>query len=318
MTPAPGDALLYAVSSRQAMPWTAFKAAIDATFVPTESADEMRYIRSAAAMVGDSLGHWDSTPDGQGLRVTIAPPVLARLPWRGMPRAVLCGSRSPETIGELVAACRKRHAAAVNVVSQSALHLYAPSRVEVFAQIDGGLEAVASELRVPYAVEPPAWALAHDCRAVSEYVESLTWQPDDHLDWPRRDFIVQRLAFGSPIPGDAASGVRLSTFEHPQGWTRHYRVYRDGEFAEVDRSMGRFVALASAGVQVMHYERRAGTVTVPQQLPLPYLAARALTLCSGQPPTAVPSHGIGERRYRDVPASVFDTIATRLGQQPSV
>ena len=53
----------------------------------------------------DALGHCDSIFDsaGEGI-VYVGPPTLAALPIPGLPRAVVCGSRSPDTLALLLRA----------------------------------------------------------------------------------------------------------------------------------------------------------------------------------------------------------------------
>ena len=319
MTPSPGDALLYAVSARRSMAWNSFKAAIDSTFpLGSQPAMEMRYVRSGAAYVGDSLGHWDVAPDGpNAIRICVAPSVLARLPWPGLPRAVLCGSRSPDTIPAIVAATRSGNAA-VQATTQSAFHPYAPRRVEVVASSDDGLAVLADHLGIRLAAEPPAWGLANASCNIAEYLASLDWQPDDGLNWPRRDFDPSRLAFGPPREGREGEALRLSTHEHPRGWMRIDRLYREGHVARADRNWGRYAVLASAGIGVMRYDHRSGTVAVPRQLPLPKLPARSLSMCSGQPPGVVPGQGLGDYLYAGVPESIYRVLATQLEQQCEV
>lgn len=313
MTLSPGDAVLYAVSARRSVPWDAFRAAIDATFPGGELGTAMKYLRSEAAAVGDSLGHWDITDECEkGLRISIAPPVFARLPWPGVQRAVLCGSRSPHTSIDIHAACRTLVNVSARTVPQQALHLYAPSRIEVTSGVDDRLAGLAAGLEIACPEDPPAWAIAAACATVQEYLATLVWEPDDHLEWPRRDFDPARLAFGAPRSDDAQ--LRLSTFEHPRAWTTLDRLWRDGKTARVDRSWGRYVVLASARVRILRYNDRLGTVAVPRQVPLPRLFARSLALSSGRPPTRAPGAGLGDLLYSEVPRGVFDVIQSKLGQ----
>jgi len=316
VTPSPGDALLYAVSARRNMAWSSFKAAVDAIHPPGgKAAEEMRYVRSGAADVGDSLGHWDIVPDQQNAtRICAAPAVLARLPWPGLPRAVLCGSRSPDTVSEVLAAGARQGKATVRATRQSARHPYAPARVDVVAGTDDGLAALVGDLGIRVAIEPPAWGLAQACCTVSAYLASLDWQPDDGLDWPRRDFDPGRLAFGPPRASRDREALRLSTYAHPRGWWHIDRLHREGQVASADRSWGRYAVLASAGIDVLRYDHRNGTVTVPRQVPLPKLAARSFALCSGQPPAVVPGEGLGNHSYTGVPQCVVQALAARLGQ----
>lgn len=296
------------------MPWGGFRSAVDAMFRGGHGfGAEMRHLRSEAGAVGDSLGHWDITAEGGQLRVSIAPPFLARLPWPGSPRAVLCGARSPDTASDVDRACRSLGGASLRAAPQHRIHAYAPSRIEVASGTEADLAAVAARLGVAYADEAPAWRIAAACGTVAEYLASLDWQPDDNLEWQRRDFDPIRLAFGQPRSGGA--GLRLSSYEHPRGWTRLDRLVRGGEMAAVGRSWGRYAVLASAKVRVVRYDERAGAVTGPRQVPFPTIIARALGLCSGRPPTVVPGLGLGELVYSGVPRAVFDVIDAKLGQQ---
>jgi hypothetical protein len=314
-----GDALLYAVSARRSMAWKSFSAVIDATFVPGhQSGAEMKYLRSGAARVGEVLGHWDAAADEQNaIRVYVAPTLLARLPWPGLPRAVVCGSRSPDT-------ARAAHASAgagevrVHTVTQSSLHPYAPSRIEVCASSDDGLQAFASDLGIQVAVEPPAWGIAQVSSTVSDYLESLDWRPDDGLDWPRRDFDRSRLVFGPARDGRDGGALRLGSYTHPRGWKRIDRLYREGQFAAVERSWGRYAVLAAASIVVLRYDPLKGTVSVPRQLPLPRLLARAFSLCSGRPPAVVPGDIVGRHLYGGVPEGIFRLVAEKLDQRVRV
>lgn len=315
MTLSSGDTVLYAVSSRRSVPWSSFKLAVDAAFSPShQPATQTRYLRSDVAALGDSLGHWDIAPDGQdSIRICVAPPVLARLPWPGPPCAILCGSRSPDTVLDVAAANRSSGKTIARAVPQQTLHPYAPSRIEVRSSAGGDLGALAAQLGITYAEEPPAWALASACSTLTGYLASLEWDADDQLDWPRRDFDPGRLAYGPPQQNNTP--LRLSMYEHPRGWTGFDRLRRDGKVARIDRAWARYAVLASAGIRVLRYNHRAGTVTVPRRVPLPRLVARSLALCSGQPPAVTPEGGLDHLVYSAVPQSVFDVIATKLGQR---
>lgn len=314
----PGDAVLFAVSSRRSVPWDAFKAAVDAAFflgadVDADARVGMRYLRSEAASHGDALGHWDIVDSGSGGRhVYVAPPVLARLPWPGPPRAVLCGARSPDTAAEIRARSSKL-GVSFGDTAQTANHAYAAARIELEATDVDALAEAAALVGVRYAVVPPAWELAMLPGSVPDYLDSLAWQPDDGLDWPRVDFDPRRLAFG-PGRGDPA-GLTLSTYEHPRGWTRIDRLRRDGEVAAVERSWARYAVLAAAGVVALHYDHRAGTATVPRSVPLPRICARTLALCSGRTPTTSTRGGPARLVFSGVPLHVFEAAASKLGQQ---
>jgi len=309
-----GDLLLYAVSARRDVQWPAFRNAADALLTLDSSiTPDMRRARSLAASMGDALGHWDVLAgDGATARICIAPPSLACLPWPGLPRAVLCGSRSPDTLTAVAAA-----AASTEVtVRLRHIHPYAPARIEVTARTDAELASFADRLGVHHDPEPTAWLLASLSCSASEYVETLDWLPESELNWPCREFDPDRLAFGAfgQLPRGPRDPVqpRLLSYEHPAGWARRDRLTWAGKTAEVDRSWGRYLVLAAAGRRVLRVDKRHGIVGVPRQLPLPKLLARALTLSSGEPPRADQGPGLGEHVYWGVPAAISDAVANKL------
>lgn len=296
------------------MPWTSFKAAVDATCVPDlRFASEMKHVRTEAVTVGDELGHWEVVTVGDSRRVVIAPPVLARLPWPGLPRAVLCGSRSPDTSSDLQRACAPIAGVEVSSTSMPA-HAYAPSRIEVVAESEERMTTLASTLGIQYTSESAAWSVAVAACSLDEYLTSLAWEPRTELNWDRRDFDPQRLAFGGATTDGAP--LRLSSYSHPSGWAWRDWLWREGSNADADRDWARYAVLSSAGIRVMGYDRTEGSTLVPRQVPLPKLLARALTLSSGRPPSARVGIGLGVRAYGGVPAGLFALIASKIGQEP--
>ena len=317
MTVRPADALLYAASAERNMSWDAFKRIVDATCIPdSQLATEMRYVRNEAVLTGDSLGHWEAVGTGASRRIIVAPPVLARLPWPGLPRAVLCGARSPDTVGEIAEACDSESRLSLATTAQLH-HPYAPTRVELCGESEEDMIAVSHELAVRYNPNPAAWSLAGASGSVEGYLKALTWEEREDLNWDRREFDPDGLRFG-PCADDAeGSRFRLVTYTHPSGWDWRDWLWQNGASADVDRSWGRYCVLASVGRTVLQYNHREGIVTVPRQVPLPKLLARALALSSGQAPRLVPGTGIGLRAYPSVPRSVFEVVAAKLHQDRS-
>jgi hypothetical protein len=314
--PSRGDLLLFTLAAHRQMPWSAFATTLDAIFVPDQRvATDMRHARTAVAVLGDSLAHWDIAASGQGVRLSIAPPVLAALPLPGLPKAVLCGSRSPDTFPALVAAARRLGNIEIRTTRQEGLHPFAPSRVEVCAKTTGAIAALSRATRVRFETVPPAWTLTIASCSVNEYVATLEWSSAPELNWRRLDFDPEHLRFGQASPGPGQTALRLSSYEHPSGWTRQDRLWLDGQSAVVDRNWGRYAVLAARESSVLRYDRRSGIVSVPRQAPLPKLLARGLALCSGRPPAFAPGEGLGYHEYGDVPVSIFGSMAAKLGHR---
>ena len=91
----------------------------------------------------------------------------------------------------------------------------------------------------------------------------------------------------------------------------------DGQMKEVDKYWGHFIGMKYADAKVLVYDEEQGQINMPQQLRLPLLYARALTMLTGQTPESTR----GSRTY-SIPvnpctyasASSPDTILRKLGQ----
>ena len=314
MTVRPGDALLYAVSASRDVNWESFKRLVDAVCVPDgQFATEMRFVRTEAVDVGSELGHWEVIRTDTATRIVIAPPVLARLPWPGRPRAVLCGSRSPDTISEIRQACDAIGGLSIAPTDQ-AHHPFAPKRVEVCGDTEEQLSALASELSLRFDSTPAAWSMACTAGSVGGYLESLSWETNEELNWDSREFDIDALAFRSSAGGTNRHQFRLVAYSHQSGWTWRDWLWNGGRVAETDRSWGRYCLLAITGRSVLRYDHRSGVATVPRQVPLPRLHARALALSSGKAPGLEPGIGIGLRAYRSVSHPIFDVVASKMHQ----
>jgi hypothetical protein len=309
-----GDTLLFSVSAKRQLSWSSFTAALDAVFMPDERLGlDMKDVRSGVAALGDALAHWDVVPSGNTARVVISPPVLAVLPRPGLPTAVLCGSRSPDTVPALTAVCRDVRAS-VRTTPQGQLHMYAPTLIEVTANSYDTLAAVADKLNIRCDPQPPAWGLAVACGSLGDYLASLPWTTGTDLNWIRRDFDAQSLRLSPTRGGATGTGLRLSAYEHPDGWAREDRLWRGNESATVDRNWGRYAVLADRGIQVCRYDHAQGTFTVPRQAPLPKIAARTLGLCSGRPPAIERGKSAWYHAYMAVPRGIADVLGRKLGQ----
>lgn len=308
-----GDAVLYAISARRQVSWQSFSAVVDAVYVPDERlGPDLPRARRNVALVGSALGHWDLVSDGNATRLFIAPPVLALLPRPGLPTAILCGSRSPDT-RDAFAAAAASSSVRLRVVSQTSLHPFAPSRIEIVADSAMAFERLADSVHIEYRPEPAAWTIALSAGSVTDYVASANWSPSSELDWEREDFDPINLRF-SRQRQDTGAHLRLSSYEHPGGWTRRDILWRNGDSAFVDRDWARFAVLADYGSRVTRYDHARGTLSAPVQVPLPHVIMRAVALSSGQPPRWRPGTGLGTLVYGGVPLAVADVVMRKLGQ----
>lgn len=319
-----GDALLYTVSAKGELSWEAFRSAYDSLRAHLRvseavAAEKEVFARNGTMEVLVELGHCDSDRWGRDTRIKVGPPILALLPSPGLPKAVLCGARAPQTLNDVRGhLSRFGDRAAVRVESQEAASGSAPALVEVEAASLGVLEELSSSLGIGSTTVPPAWQLAEFSGSLEAYLSSLSWKEEPEINWSRSDFCVEQVRFAD---GRSPQSLRLSRYRDPVRGSFRYYLWRARSTAEVDPHWGRFAVLAEAGRQVVEYDRSTFTLSVPRYLPLPRLLARALALCSGRP-AAQPGVGrraelevVQKKEYRSVPSDVAGVVARKLGQR---
>jgi hypothetical protein len=323
-----GDALLFIISAWRKTKWPTFVKAFDQLHARKLKGqgsignEPLRYLRFRAARLLVSLGHCDADFRDENRYIIVAPAVLSSLPTPGLPRAVLCGARSPETTVVLRKACVKiGKAIRLEIKSQDNSAPFAPSRIEFEGESNEVLHHLAEELRIPYMPIPPSWAVAKVSGSLLEYLESLQFAQQKEVNWDREDFDPECLRF-SP-PSLESEGLRLSRYHDPVRLQWIYRLWQGQMNAAVDPSWGRFAILQAAGRQVLRYNNTTGVVAVPRGTPLPPLLSRSLALCSGYAPqfvnpSAVEGHTAERFRfefYIGVPVDVLALVASKVGQQ---
>ena len=319
-----GDILLYSLSAWRETTWTTFKKCFDEVHrrhVVTSNREKQEtafYYRWRALRLLSSLGHADVKFEARSINISVAPPALAVLPGFGIRRAVLCGARSPRTVADLRKAARAEGAATASQ-PQTSLSPYAPARVEVKADSDKRIRATAGSMGIPYLDQPPARSMAHVSASLDEYCRNLSWSEDEDLNWQREDFNVRVLNFQAA--GGTPPGARLSRYQDPATTIWRYRLWRDGQFAELEPDWARYAILSACSIRNLQYDPVKRDVLVPLATPLPALLARALGLCSGYAPRvgrrigeADPGIRIPCEVYRDVPPSIFRMVADKAGQ----
>ena len=155
--------------------------------------------------------------------------------------------------------------------------------------------------------------------SLEEYCRNLSWSAGEDLNWQREDFSVRSLRFQSA--GETPPGTRLSRYQDPTTTIWRYRLWRDGQFAELEPDWGRYAILSACSMRNLQYDPVKRDVLVPLGTPLPALLARALGLCSGYAPRtgrrsgeADPDLRISYEVFRDVPPSIFRLVADKAGQ----
>lgn len=322
------DFLLYAISTWREISWPAFKRTFDALYMrsrknETATSVSLLHDRRRTLQALDALGHCEVEFSESGGRIYVAPPLLARLPICGLPQAVLCGARSPQTANRLLETCKTfGKGIMVKIAVQENNLAYAPRRIIVEAESVEIFSSLAEKLHIGFSEAPPAWSLLHFSGSLQEYLDSRAWRTEQELNWLRRDFDPANLQFHEPPIN--SSDFRLSSYSEPVrvGLMKHY-LWRDGVKAEVNRNWGRYAVLLWHHQNVLAYDAHRMIFVVPTNAPLPRLLARALALCSGYAPSFVEksqlavtsSEQYGFDIFDGVPSDIAEIVAAKLGQK---
>lgn len=327
----PGDILLFCLSAwKENTRWDAFKKAFDEIHRSRlggqlEKWDEpIHFERNRALKCLAALGHIDVAYNGTP-PVVIGPPVIVSLPYPGLPRAVLCGSRSPATVGALQEVCNASgRTVRITLKSQQKRSAYAPKRVELEAESHEAMDKVARSLNIAYLRTPPSWSIVTASGSVAGYIDQLEWSSQPEVNWDRKDFDPSRLAF---LPAQQSStfgsgDLRFSRYVNPVRLQIEYRLIKYNRSANVSADWARYASLSEYAQEVLLYDCESGTVAVPRSAPLPGLIARALAVCSGYAPKFVPRKivqtSVPERYgfdvYEGVPQDVLAAAVRKLGQ----
>ena len=310
--------MLYVLSARHTMRWSAYKTAFDELIFDVAisrgwSPDDVRRVRRSLVRVLQSLGHTELVEQDNGLEVTVAPPALVRLPIAGQAIAVLAGWRSPSMLGQLrqISLDSKLCVEFSNEQANSDTHLQ-PSRWLIRACKHEQLNTVASRLGIEDTLRPPACALGAMAPSIAQHLDSLEWGALRDIPPGALSFDLASLRFLHDYRRDAATG--LWRIPVPTS-ARHRHVIRlGGRQAFVQLDYGRWALAAHHGRRMCFYDARTFSLSAPAALPLPVLLARAAALCSGRMPRSVESNGPEEQSSQATRLEYID-IPPLLGRQ---
>jgi hypothetical protein len=312
------ELMLHVLTARGVLSWTAWREAYDSVAGNAVETGLPPY--NLAARQLDQLGHIEIVSMGGEFKLAAAPAVFVRLPRLGLPTAVLCGGRSPQTERKL------RDAAAANsarlMVFESRLERQmSPRSFFVEGEDVSHLARTAAAAGVQFAEVHAAWSMVNAAGNIDSYAQSLTWRHEPEANLQVSEFSLTSLRFGPPQTG--AQGRRLLRY-FPRRLPSYYEL-RDGDrAARTDRDWGMYATLGAHGQNCLIHDSRAKIIAVPAGVPLPKLIARALALCSGLSPAWLPSTNAswpsqesnGFYIYTAVPDSIAETVFEKMGQFP--
>jgi hypothetical protein len=323
--PASDDLLLYVLSASGQVGYREFRQVYSELYrqlvVGNEvELEQVNYGRLRTLRALQALGHVDLLVLPGETKVQVAPPVLSRLPVRGLPQAILCGARGP-TMTNLLRQAREqlKQRFEVEVNIQLGRSAGIPKRILVLADSDETLSHLATILGVHYSEAPSAWALASLSGSLAEYIESREWTPSDEINWTRDDWSSDRLRF---VPPGTGAQYRLSRYLNRVTTLHRYFLWNGDVRAEVDLDWGRYAVLSHSNENVLLYDPATFRLATPVSVPLPKLLGRAIALCSGYAARFLPRSHVaptspetyGYDLYTGVPHDIAIAVATKLNQ----
>jgi hypothetical protein len=159
---------------------------------------------------------------------------------------------------------------------------------------------------------------------MNEVLKSYTFEEKAELNWKRRTFSLKRMQFVNTL--EENDNVRLVEYTNPLTMQRVHWLWKGSLAAQVDRDLGRYLALSENGVNVLFYDKHRSRLSVPEYVPLPRLFARALALCSGTAPRRITANyskfGFPAKFpvnvYSEVPREIVDVLGRKLAQVPII
>lgn len=277
--------------------WTKFRAALDAV-----SGDENERMPSVRARSLSALGHVEFAFYGD-LRWVACPPVLAWLPRREEPTAVLCGARTARLVDRLRTQASEiglaiKECAQPGGEGPAAFFLEAPNR-------EAG-EELARLASLP-SQGNPAGLLARCLPSIDGYAR-LAREVPGPSGYEIEVFDAVQLRW-SEIPEAGDDGLYRYKYYRPE-----YRLRTGGRDLKVTREAGVYLLLRREQRKILRYDPAKGELVVPAAAPLPDLHARAATLCSGLLPAFERRDSVPCHLHSGVPAGIAFAIIEKLDQ----
>ena len=260
-------------------------------------------------------------------------PTLAGLPSK-LPRAVLCGARTPKFLN------RFREIAAANGLSISPVvhnandgHRHAgflPSPIIVESASRAAFAKVASACDGLVYSELPSWNLLHASPTLGEFKSSrknsFIQQPVDFLgDISWFDFKASYwipFAQRKPLQGLFFARRDRNGISYQVGINEPPIVKLDAGGKGFDPRWAKWLVMQDNKIEALAYDCVSKRLAIPSVCPLPSHLARALALCSGLTPaiwarefTEVPQSFPGSelRVYSEVPEVYAHILSQKLG-----
>jgi hypothetical protein len=313
--------LLYVVSAKKDLSWQKFKG-----IVRYFTQDEVEKVEWELLRDLSALGHCDYHFDYRKSRIYATPPVLARLPWNGLPKAVLSGARSPDILKRLEDYCDRSNSYLHLQIDSQPKSTLLPSRICIEAGSMKDLAILAERFDFKLPTHPSAWSILHFSGSLETYCSNLKWidnqLPDDNCQY----FNISALKFQESQLFQSDSRHKLTKSKDVRDLSIFF-LWNEQKRAEVESDWGRLALLSMDGIKnLLVYDESKFILVVPASVPLPKLYQRVLVLCSGYASNVISQRGLNPNYptlynfnlYRDVPLVIAALVAQKLGSISSL
>src|SRR5262245_21284390 len=164
--------MLHVATARGVMSWRPWRDAYESLMQSAQSALRLSPVDGTRLL--DSLGHVESCYLNGDFKVASTPGVLTRLPRTGLPVAVFCGRRSPQTERKLRDAATRERARFI-VAPRDSARMNPPRAFFVEAENAKQMAAIAAAAGVQFAELPGSWCLVLAAADLDSYLSSLSW-----------------------------------------------------------------------------------------------------------------------------------------------
>jgi hypothetical protein len=311
------ESLLLWMSARRNGSWAQFRAAVeelhlgmDAEGEDDDSSDQFALpLYNALRFNLQRVGHAEFfSGAGEGADWRVTPPALAITQhprgWLG----VVAGARS------VALAERLRSAAAGEAADLQTLAFPAyPNQVLITSNTQDTLVGIAERAGLFVQHDAPAALLASLPPVDDPSVRHQTQLPfgsDWNIDRFSPDDLVWRSATFDDVRATSGGLFRFSL--------RHQRdvlFCRWGAASRIPGQVGKYLVLRQRRRRVLQYDDRKHRLSVPASCRPPFLAERALILCSGSPPSYEGGPRAGILHYAEIPEAIAEIAASLLRQE---
>ena len=246
-------------------------------------------------------------------------------------KCLLTGGRTIALVNEVVKLQQKYEYQVEFIDDANALM---PQTIYIHAAKRSSFKELANRCNLLYQDNIYANALIETLPSVIDYVEKQKADAEERDLFEVRNYrSIDYSKMAEIYPNKLATSRAISnqevdkeTFDTDNDIVTFFPGTRDevtvmiteSRMQEVDKYWGHFVGMHYAGAKVVQHNSDAAELSLPQQIRLPRLYARALTLLTGKTPESTfgsRTYSIGVNPYTYASASSPDTILLKLGQK---